>query len=155
MKHDRPKNKPRSQFDQAVAGTAYYSIYSIEEAPDDVASGKWEVLFFVSGSKDDVDVTSPLSASELHRLLNSYYARHDKNRPEFEGELSKNLHLGRVATKERAEHLASELVYIFEDAGLMPMKEQVGAYQPMSPETSRPKPKPKARPNAKPRNPLV
>lgn len=150
MRHEKPKSKPKSQFDQAVATNAYYSIFSIEQAPDDVSPGKWEVLFFVSGAKDDVDVTSPLSTSELHRLLNSHYARHDKDRPEFEGELSKNLHLGRVATKERAQRLASELVFIFQDAGLQPMAEQTaGVWQPMAPETSRPKPRPR------PKKPLI
>ena len=145
MPQDKPKSKNAAQFDQAVAGTAYYSIFSIEQAPDDTAPGKWEVLFFVSGSKDDVDVTSPLKTAELHRLLKSYYAGTGKEKPEFEGELSKNLHLARVATKERAERLASELVYIFKDAGLEPMKEEVGKYQPMAPDTSRPKPKPRPR----------
>ena len=151
MKNDKPKAKPKSQFDQAVAGNAYYSIFSIEQAPDDVSPGKWEVLFFVSGAKDDVDVTSPLSTSELHRLLNSYYARHDKERPEFEGELSKNLHLGRVATKERAERLANEISYILQDAGLQPMTEQTIKATPMAPETSRPKPK--FRPRTPPKAP--
>lgn len=139
------KNKSRSDFEQAVAGRAYYSIYSIEPAPDDVSPGKWEVLFFVSGSKDDVDVTSPYSASELHKMIDSYYKRHGRNRPEFEGELSKNLHLGRVDTKARAEQLASELVFIFKDAGFEPMKEDTGKFQPMSPENSRPKPRPRPR----------
>ncbi|HYD17924.1 MAG TPA: hypothetical protein VEF76_05560 [Patescibacteria group bacterium] len=144
MGTDKAKqSKAKGQFDQAVAGEAYYSIFSIEPAPDDTAPGKWEVLFFVSGSKDDVGAPSPLSTAELHRILNRYYAKHGRERPEFEGELSKNMHLGRVATKERAERLAAELTYIFEDAGLSPMKEQLGKFQPMSPETSRPMPKPK------------
>lgn len=145
MPHNKPKSKTAAQFDQAVAGSAYYSIFSIEQAPDDVSPGKWEVLFFVSGSKDDAHAPSPLKPAELHRLLRSYYAGLGKEKPEFEGELSKNLHLARVATKERAERLASELVYIFKDAGLEPMKEEVGKYQPMAPDSSRPKPKFKPR----------
>jgi len=145
MTKPKPDKKTKSAFDQAVAGRAYYSIYAIEKSPDDTTPGKWEVLFFVSGSKDDVDVTSPLKTSELHRLLDSYYKRHGRNKPEFEGELSKNLHLGRVDTKERAEQLASELVFIFKDAGFEPMKEDTGKFQPMSPETSRPKPRPRPR----------
>ncbi|MDE1153505.1 MAG: hypothetical protein PW788_13295 [Micavibrio sp.] len=148
MPHDKPKSKNAAQFEQAVAGSAYYSIFSIEPAPDDVSPGKWEVLFYVSGSKDDVDVTSPLKTAELHRLLKSYYIGTGKEKPLIEGELSKNLHLARVDTKERAERLASELVYIFRDAGLEPMKAEAGAYQPMAPETSRPKPQ--AKPNKKP-----
>ncbi len=150
MPQNKPaKDKAKSQFQQAVAGRAYYSIFAVEQAPDDTARGKWEVLFFVSGSKDDVDVTSPLKAAELHRMLNSYYARHGRTRPEFEGELSKNMHLGRVDTKERAEQLASELVFIFKDAGFEAMKEDTGKFQPMSPDSSRPKPK------ARPRDPQV
>lgn len=146
MGTDKAKQgKLKSQFDQAVAGTAYYSIFSIEQAPDDTAPGKWEVLFFVSGSKDDANAQSPLSPAELHKLLNSYYARHGKDKPEFEGELSKNLHLGRVDTKERATALAAELVFIFEDAGFCAMKEQLEKFQPMSPDNSRPKPKPRIR----------
>jgi hypothetical protein len=132
-----PKKKLKSDFDQAIAGTAYYSIFSIEPAPEDEAPGKWDVLFFVSGAKDDVGATSPLTTKELHRLMNTYYA-FCSDRPEFEGELSKNLHLGRVDSKERAERLACELVFIFKDAGFEPMKEQSGAYMPMAPETSRP-----------------
>lgn len=144
-KKDPKKAGAKSQFDQAVAGRAYYSIFSIEPSPDDVSPGKWEVLFFVSGSKDDVGTTSPYSPSELHKLINSYYARHGKTRPEFEGELSKNLHLGRVDSRERAEKLASELVFIFKDAGFEAMKEDTGKFQPMSPENSRPKPRPRPR----------
>lgn len=140
--HDK---KLKSDFDQAVAGTAYYSIFTIEPAPDE--PGKWDVLFFVSGAKDDVEVTSPLSARELHRLLNTYYA-FAADRPQFEGELSRNLHMGRVDSKERAERLACELVYIFKDAGMEPMKDERSVFVPMAPETSRPllppprKPKP-------------
>ena len=146
MGTDKAKQgKLKSQFDQAVAGTAYYSIFSIEQAPDDTAPGKWEVLFFVSGSKNDVDAASPLSTSELHKLLNSYYARHGKDKPEFEGELSKNLHLGRVDTKERAQSLAAERVFSFEDTGMHAMKDQLEKFQPMSPDNSRPKPKPRFR----------
>lgn len=145
------KPKAKSAFEQAVAGRAYYSIMSVEQAPDDTSPGKWEVLFFVSGSKNDVDVTSPYSTAELHKMLRAYYALHGKGRPEFEGELSKNLHLGRVDTKERAEQLASELVYIFKDAGFEPMKEDTGKFQPMSPENSRPKPQPRiGKPGYKP-----
>lgn len=145
MRHDKPRNKAAAQFEQAVTGSAYYSIFAVEQAPDDVSAGKWEVLFFVSGSKDDAQAPSPLKPAELHRLLRSYYAGHGKDKPEFEGELSKNLHLARVATKERAERLASELVYIFKDAGLEPMKDELGAYQPLAPQTSHPMPKIKPR----------
>jgi hypothetical protein len=131
-----PKKKLKSDFDQAVAGDAYYSIFSVEPAPD--APGKWDVLFFVSGSKDDAGALSPLSEKDIRRLLHLYYA-FAADRPEYQGEEAKNLHVARVDSKARAERLACELVYIMQDAGLAPMKEEKGQYQPMAPETSRPR----------------
>ena len=130
-----PKKKLKSDFEQAVAGDAYYSIFSIEPAPD--ADGKWDVLFFVSGSKDDVSALSPLTQSDIRRLLHQYYA-FAKDKPQYEGEEQRNLHVARVDSRERAERLASELVYILQDAGVSPMREEEGRYVPMAPETSRP-----------------
>lgn len=130
-----PKKRLKTEFDQAVAGDAFYSIFSIEPAPD--ADGKWDVLFFVSGAKNDVNAPSPLSSADIRRLMNQYYA-FATDRPEYGGEEQKNLHVARVDSKARAERLASELVYILQDAGLSPMVEEEGKYVPMAPETSRP-----------------
>jgi hypothetical protein len=139
---DHPKKKLKSDFEQAVAGDAYYSIFSIEPAPDE--AGKWDVLFFISGSKDDVDALSPLAPADVRHLINCAYA-FAKDKPEYLGEEQKNLHVARVDSKARAERLGSELVYILQDAGVMPMAEDEGKFVPMAPETSRPdifKPKP-------------
>jgi hypothetical protein len=133
--HRHHKGKLKSEYEQAVAGSAYYSIGGVEPAPDE--DGKWDVLFFVSGSKDDVAAFSPLAASDIRRLLHMYYA-FAADKPEYLGEESRNLHVVRVDSKARAERLASELVYILQDAGLDPMKVDEGKYQPMAPETSRP-----------------
>lgn len=140
-----PKKKLKTEFEQAVAGDAYYSIFSVEPAPD--APGKWDVLFFVSGSPDDVGAPSPLTSADIRRLMTQYYA-FAKDRPEYGGEEQKNLHVARVDSRERAERLASELVYIMQDAGLSPMREEEGRYIPMAPETSGPdifKPRPPRR----------
>ncbi|MEZ0223427.1 MAG: hypothetical protein ACAH83_02650 [Alphaproteobacteria bacterium] len=133
-----PKKRLRSGFEQAVAGSAYYCIFSVEPSPDEEAPGKWDVMFYISGSKDDVKALSPLSSTDVRRLLHLYYA-FAADKPEYLGEESKNLHVARVDSKARAERLASELVYILQDAGLDPMKEDEGLYQPMAPESSRPK----------------
>ncbi len=136
------KKKLKSDFEQAVAGDAYYTIFSVEEAPD--APGKWDVLFCISGSKDDMEALSPLCPSDVRYLLHRAYA-FAKDKPEYLGEEARNLHVARVDSKARAERLASELVYILRDAGVAPMTEDEGKYMPMAPETSRPdifKPKP-------------
>ena len=130
-----PKKKLKSDFEQAVAGDAYYSIFSVEPAPE--APGKWDVLFFVSGSPDDVSALSPLTGADIKRLMNQYYA-FAKDKPEYEGEEQRNLHVARVDSRARAERLASELTYILQDAGLSPMREDEGRYTPLAPESSRP-----------------
>jgi hypothetical protein len=131
-----PKKKLKSDFDQAIAGNAYYAIFDVTPAPE--APGKWDVLFYISGSRDDVSAPSPLGAADVRRLMNLYYA-FATDRPTYEGEEDKNLHVARVDSRARAERLASELVYILQDAGLDPMVEEEGKYTPMAPESSRPK----------------
>ena len=132
----QPNRKLKTAHDQALAGNAYYSVFSIEEAPD--APGKWDVLFFVSGSKTDVDAPCPLSDRAVKNLLKLYYA-FTPDRPEISCGEGKNLHLLRCDSKERAERAAAELVYILHDAGVDPMTEQLSKFVPMAPETSKPK----------------
>jgi hypothetical protein len=135
-----PRNKQMIDIDQAVAGEAYYAIVTITPAKD--APGKWDVSFCISGSKDDPEAFSPLKENDVRRLLQLYYA-FAADKPEYKGEESRNLHVARVDSKARAERLACELVYILRDAGLDPMREDKGVYQPMAPEAPLPRfPKP-------------
>lgn len=131
-----PRKKLKNDFDQAVAGDAYYSIFTIAPAAD--APGKWDVKFCVSGSKDDPKALSPLDQKDVRRLLHLYYA-FASDKPEYRAGDERNAHVARVDSKARAERLACELVYILQDAGLSPMKKDEGKYQPMAPQTSRPR----------------
>lgn len=131
-----PNRKLKTSHDQAVAGSAYYTIASIEAAPD--APGKYDVVFFVSGSKTDVDAPCPLSDRAIKHLLRLYYA-FSPDRPEISCGEGKNMHVLRCDSKERAERAASELVYIFHDAGVDVMKIDEKKFVPMAPETSKPR----------------
>ena len=140
MPRHTPRKKMKSDFDQATAGDAFYFIVGVEPAKD--APGKWDVSFFISGSKDDPTAFSPLMPDDIRRIMKLYYA-FAADKPSYEGQPARNLHVARVDSKARAERLACELVYIFQDAGLDPMKDDEGVYQPLAPETLYPKfPKP-------------
>jgi hypothetical protein len=132
----QPNRKLKTAHDQALAGSAYYTVFSIEKSQDE--PGKWDVLFFVSGSKTDVDAPCPLSDRAIKNLLQLSYA-FTPDRPEISCGEGKNLHMLRCDSKERAERAASELVYILQDAGVDPMKIDERKFVPMAPETSKPR----------------
>lgn len=125
---------------QAIAKVAakknYYWIFGIEEETPDFYTAPehryrpFVVNFGVSNDPHDLDGhnnRSRLAPGALEDLLTGYY-RDAANPPRFELDVSKNWHTARTTTREAAEQLASEIVYILRNAGMEPMSEEKGVY---------------------------
>jgi hypothetical protein len=121
----------KEEHRKAAAKKNYFSIFSVEEdtqqdeyTPEEYKTHRWVVNFGVTTDKNDLDdhydKKNHMAVRELKALLTTPFKGED-NPPVFEFELSKNWHTARVTTKERAEQLASEITYIFRNAGIEPM----------------------------------
>ena len=128
----------KEEHRKASAKKNYFSIFSVEQetgmdeyTPEEYKANPWVVNFGVTTDKSDLDdhydKRTHMSVRELKALLTTPF-KDDANPPLFEFELSKNWHTAHVATKERAELLASEITYIFNNAGIYPMDGDEGKY---------------------------
>jgi hypothetical protein len=141
------KKPLKEQHREAAAKRNYYWIFSVEQAttdeytPEEYRKNPWVVNFGVSTDKSDLDdrfdAKNHMSVRELKKLLTAPF-KDNANPPLFEFELSKNWHSAHVATKERAEQLASEIVYIFRSANIQPMDEDENKYIAKIPGTNTP-----------------
>jgi hypothetical protein len=139
--------KLADEHKKAAAKKNYYWIFSVEQessdeyTPEEYKANPWVVNFGVSTDKGDLDdhfdARNHMSVRELKKLLTAPF-KGDANPPLFEFELSKNWHTAHVATKERAEQLASEIVYIFRSNNIQPMDEDENKYVAKIPGTNTP-----------------
>ena len=134
----KPKAAAAKAFYKPAETQAFYNIFSVSPSPAE--DGSWEVLYFVSGDADLGDVTTPCRGQALKDLITAGYTKAGATVPRLQDEESKNLYAINVATEADATKLASELVYIFQAAGLKPMSEETGAYAPKAPVATASKP---------------
>ena len=137
-KPSRTTKAATAAFAATKTEQAYYNIFSVDPSPEE--DGSWEVCYFVSGDADLGDVTSPLRGQALNDLIKAAYTKAGATAPDLEDEQSKNFYAIRAGSETEAKQRASELVYIFQQAGLKPMNDETGLHTPKAPAAASPAP---------------
>lgn len=117
---------------------SYYMIMSVDESPD---SG-YDVLFGISDERNELDTTRSLSDQKIGEILTQGFGRQITVGEEYKNAFALN-----APTKAAAERLASEIVYVLQQAGLEPMEGgEANKYPPKAPAAASAKkpPSPKA-----------
>lgn len=106
MRKSFPKDRPEKTF---------YGITNPAPSPDE--EGKWEVLFYLSGSHDVADVAPAADMNDVRDMLENTFG---DGKTEFEFDVYSNGHIARVDTEKGAQVLASCMAYFFQQMGYPP-----------------------------------